>query len=121
MDQRSKHNPLLVGGVRLLPGQCPWPRPVVWRALPKLLHPRPSASLQADFADVYVCAPSGERSAQSHAITLGRYLSCVPTEPTSEQQAARGARGRRERERKAAGWNPGLCMLWVARQPAAGF
>jgi 5'-nucleotidase len=22
--------------------------------------------------DVYVCAPSGERSAQSHAITLGR-------------------------------------------------
>lgn len=26
---------------------------------------------------VYVCAPSGERSAQSHAITLGRYLACV--------------------------------------------
>ncbi|GLI63968.1 hypothetical protein VaNZ11_007136 [Volvox africanus] len=33
--------------------------------------------VKADFADVYVCAPSGERSAQSHAITLGRYLSCV--------------------------------------------
>ncbi|PNW77438.1 hypothetical protein CHLRE_10g436500v5 [Chlamydomonas reinhardtii] len=39
--------------------------------------------VKADFADVYVCAPSGERSAQSHAITLGRYLSCVPTEPTT--------------------------------------
>ncbi len=36
--------------------------------------------LKADFCDVYVCAPSGERSAQSHAITLGRYLSCVPQE-----------------------------------------
>lgn len=30
--------------------------------------------------DVYVCAPSGERSAQSHAITLGRYLSCFSSE-----------------------------------------
>ncbi|GLC41193.1 hypothetical protein PLESTB_001528300 [Pleodorina starrii] len=36
--------------------------------------------VKADFADVYVCAPSGERSAQSHAITLGRYMSCVPSE-----------------------------------------
>ncbi|GFR42531.1 hypothetical protein Agub_g3431 [Astrephomene gubernaculifera] len=37
--------------------------------------------VKANFADVYVCAPSGERSAQSHAITLGRYLSCVPADP----------------------------------------
>lgn len=28
------------------------------------------------FADVFVSAPSGERSAQSHAITLGRYMRC---------------------------------------------
>jgi 5'-nucleotidase len=27
---------------------------------------------QSDCCDVYVCAPSGERSAQSHALTLGR-------------------------------------------------
>lgn len=27
---------------------------------------------QSDNIEVYVCAPSGERSAQSHAITLGR-------------------------------------------------
>jgi len=32
------------------------------------------------FCDVTVCAPSGERSAQSHAITLGRYLSAFPSE-----------------------------------------
>ncbi|EFJ52360.1 hypothetical protein VOLCADRAFT_86716 [Volvox carteri f. nagariensis] len=38
--------------------------------------------VKADFADVYVCAPSGERSAQSHAITLGRYMSCVRAEPS---------------------------------------
>ncbi|KAJ9533436.1 hypothetical protein QJQ45_026485 [Haematococcus lacustris] len=30
--------------------------------------------------DVYVSAPAGERSAQSHAITLGRYLSCAPAQ-----------------------------------------
>lgn len=30
----------------------------------------------ANFCDVYVSAPAAERSAQSHAITLGRYLSC---------------------------------------------
>jgi 5'-nucleotidase len=35
---------------------------------------------------VYVCAPSGERSAQSHAITLGRYLSCFSSEvPGAEE------------------------------------
>ncbi|GIL71810.1 hypothetical protein Vretimale_755 [Volvox reticuliferus] len=39
--------------------------------------------IKADFADVYVCAPSGERSAQSHAITLGRYLSCVRADSVS--------------------------------------
>mmetsp|Transcript_4900 Transcript_4900/g.10513 ORF Transcript_4900/g.10513 Transcript_4900/m.10513 type:complete len:316 (-) Transcript_4900:435-1382(-) len=39
-----------------------------------------AAIVAADFADVYVCAPSGERSAQSHAITLGRYLSCFPSD-----------------------------------------
>lgn len=31
-------------------------------------------------ASVYVMAPSGERSASSHAITLGRYLSCFPAD-----------------------------------------
>eukprot|EP00878_Enallax_costatus_P007691 GHUV01008051.1.p1 GENE.GHUV01008051.1~~GHUV01008051.1.p1 ORF type:complete len:320 (+),score=57.49 GHUV01008051.1:218-1177(+) len=31
---------------------------------------------KADLADIHVCAPSSERSAQSHAITLGRYLQC---------------------------------------------
>ncbi|KAG2501277.1 hypothetical protein HYH03_001080 [Edaphochlamys debaryana] len=40
-----------------------------------------NALIQADIADVYVCAPSGERSAQSHAITLGRYMSCIPADP----------------------------------------
>uniref|UniRef100_A0A383W782 Survival protein SurE-like phosphatase/nucleotidase domain-containing protein n=1 Tax=Tetradesmus obliquus TaxID=3088 RepID=A0A383W782_TETOB len=35
---------------------------------------------QSGCCDVYVCAPSGERSAQSHAITLGRYLQCYPSE-----------------------------------------
>jgi 5'-nucleotidase len=29
-------------------------------------------------SQVAVCAPNGERSAQSHAITLGQHLSCVP-------------------------------------------
>lgn len=29
---------------------------------------------QCPDVEVYVCAPSGERSAQSHAITLGRYV-----------------------------------------------
>jgi 5'/3'-nucleotidase SurE len=39
------------------------------------------AQLAADGGiDVHVCAPSGERSAQSHAITLGRYLSCFAAE-----------------------------------------
>jgi hypothetical protein len=33
----------------------------------------------ADCCDICVCAPSGERSAQSHAITLGRYLACYPS------------------------------------------
>lgn len=32
------------------------------------------------FTQVFVCAPSGERSAQSHAITLGRYMSAAPTD-----------------------------------------
>eukprot|EP00983_Pelagomonas_calceolata_P001195 41161-Pelagomonas_calceolata.AAC.4 len=27
---------------------------------------------------ISVCAPSGERSAQSHAITLGQHLTCKP-------------------------------------------
>lgn len=36
-----------------------------------------SALIKAGFCDVYVCAPTGERSAQSHAITLGRYLQCT--------------------------------------------
>lgn len=36
-----------------------------------------SAIIKAAFCDVYVCAPTGERSAQSHAITLGRYLQCT--------------------------------------------
>ncbi|KAF6260789.1 survival protein sure-like phosphatase/nucleotidase [Scenedesmus sp. NREL 46B-D3] len=35
---------------------------------------------RSDCCEVYVCAPSGERSAQSHAITLGRYLQCYPSE-----------------------------------------
>jgi hypothetical protein len=34
----------------------------------------------SQIADVYVCAPAGERSATSHAITLGRYLSCYRCE-----------------------------------------
>ncbi|KXZ46519.1 hypothetical protein GPECTOR_43g956 [Gonium pectorale] len=42
-----------------------------------------SELVKANVADVYVCAPSGERSAQSHAITLGRYMSCVPAECTA--------------------------------------
>lgn len=29
--------------------------------------------------EIYVCAPSSERSGNSHAITLGRYLSCFST------------------------------------------
>jgi 5'-nucleotidase len=33
--------------------------------------------------EVFVCAPSGERSAQSHAITLGRWVGQTP-----EEQAA---------------------------------
>lgn len=39
-----------------------------------------AALVEQNFADVLVCAPSGERSAQSHAITLGRYMSCAPAE-----------------------------------------
>ena len=34
-----------------------------------------TALVKADFCDILVCAPTSERSAQSHAITLGR---CVP-------------------------------------------
>lgn len=34
----------------------------------------------SQICDVYVCAPAGERSATSHAITLGRYLSCYRCE-----------------------------------------
>ncbi|KAG1663820.1 hypothetical protein FOA52_013385 [Chlamydomonas sp. UWO 241] len=40
--------------------------------------------LKQDFCDVTVCAPSSERSAQSHAITLGRYLSAFPSEAMLE-------------------------------------
>ena len=36
-----------------------------------------SELVKADFAEIYLCAPNGERSAQSHAITLGRYMSCI--------------------------------------------
>lgn len=31
-----------------------------------------------EFCDIIVCSPSGERSAQSHAITLGKDLVCTP-------------------------------------------
>eukprot|EP00879_Flechtneria_rotunda_P029967 GHRR01032442.1.p1 GENE.GHRR01032442.1~~GHRR01032442.1.p1 ORF type:complete len:202 (+),score=39.37 GHRR01032442.1:884-1489(+) len=50
------------------------------RALVTALH-------EANFCDVHVCAPSGERSAQSHAITLGRYLSCYPSDVSGAVQA----------------------------------
>ena len=33
----------------------------------------------AGFCDVYVSAPSEERSASSHAITLGQQITAVPT------------------------------------------
>jgi hypothetical protein len=40
-----------------------------------------------EFCDILVCGPVGERSAQSHAITLGKELVCTPitidgTEPS---------------------------------------
>ena len=38
------------------------------------------ALVKADIANVYVSAPDGERSAQAHAITLGKQLTCTPTE-----------------------------------------
>mmetsp|Transcript_19172 Transcript_19172/g.33007 ORF Transcript_19172/g.33007 Transcript_19172/m.33007 type:complete len:320 (-) Transcript_19172:226-1185(-) len=43
--------------------------------------------VKADFCDVHVCAPSGERSAQSHAITLGRYLAVAPADVPGTIQA----------------------------------
>lgn len=39
------------------------------------------------FADLFVSAPDGERSAQSHAITLGRYMRCAEP-PTTAQLLA---------------------------------
>ncbi len=46
-----------------------------------------AALVNADFCSIYVCAPSGERSAQSHAITLGRYLACTETSIAGVQHA----------------------------------
>jgi hypothetical protein len=46
-----------------------------------------TALVDADFSQLFVCAPSGERSAQSHAITLGRYLACTEQTIEGVQQA----------------------------------
>lgn len=45
------------------------------------------ALAQSPDIEVYVCAPSGERSAQSHAITLGRWGSLTLLVAWTQQQA----------------------------------
>jgi 5'-nucleotidase len=39
-------------------------------------------------ADVFVCAPSEERSAQSHAVSLRRFLACHPHSGVEGAKAA---------------------------------
>ena len=41
----------------------------------------------ADFCDVYVSAPSEERSASSHAITLGQQIRAAPAQLSGAEQA----------------------------------
>jgi hypothetical protein len=46
-----------------------------------------AALVESNICHIYVCAPSGERSAQSHAITLGRYMACTEHSIAGVEQA----------------------------------
>ena len=47
-----------------------------------------SALSKLEGVEVYVCAPSGERSAQSHAVSLRRHLACHPHKGVDGAKAA---------------------------------
>lgn len=47
-----------------------------------------NALSKEDNIDVFVCAPAEDRSGQSHAITVARYLSCHPSSEVAGAKAA---------------------------------